>query len=158
MKTCTYQVCHMVPEQRVKTCSYKVCHMVPETCVKQVPYTVCKPVCYTKTINCSQLGAEAGAVHGNALRAGGVQEVPVQVCCPMPPCCNCCPACPAAQPLRLPRRAAAEANRAGAQAFLLIEESLVLESAARSNRSGRRLPLHRLSFRQDPRFSSGRTG
>ena len=30
-KTCSYTVCHMVPEQRVKTCTYTVCHMVPET-------------------------------------------------------------------------------------------------------------------------------
>ena len=46
VKTCTYQVCHMVPEhrrqdlhlpglphgaleERVKTCCYQVCHMVP---------------------------------------------------------------------------------------------------------------------------------
>ena len=29
MKTCTYQVCKMVPETRVKTCTYQVCKMVP---------------------------------------------------------------------------------------------------------------------------------
>ena len=42
VKTCTYQVCHMVPEQ--KTCSYTVCHMVPEQHVKQCQYTVCHMV------------------------------------------------------------------------------------------------------------------
>ena len=42
VKTCTYQVCHMVPEQ--KTCSYTVCHMVPEQRVKQCQYTVCHMV------------------------------------------------------------------------------------------------------------------
>ena len=36
VKTCSYQVCHMVPEQRVKTCTYQVCQMVPEQRVKTV--------------------------------------------------------------------------------------------------------------------------
>ena len=61
----------MVPEQRVKSCNYQVCHMVAEKCVKQVPYTVCKPVHYTKTINVTSLCAEAGCLHGHPLRAAG---------------------------------------------------------------------------------------
>ena len=55
VKTCTYQVCHIVRECHTKEIPYQVCRMVPETCVKQIPYTVCKPVCYTKTIDCWKL-------------------------------------------------------------------------------------------------------
>ena len=29
-KRIPYTVCRMVPEQRVKTCTYQVCHMVQE--------------------------------------------------------------------------------------------------------------------------------
>ena len=71
VKTCSYTVCHMVPEQRVKTCTYQVCHMVAEKCVKQVPYTVCKPVHTTKTIQVTALRAQAGGLHGDPLRAAG---------------------------------------------------------------------------------------
>ena len=80
MKTCTYKVCHMVPEQRVKTCTYKVCKMVPEQRVKTCTYKVCKMVpeqrvktCYYKV--CHMVPAavrQAGAVHG--LQAGALHE------------------------------------------------------------------------------------
>ena len=50
VKTCTYKVCKMVPEQRVRTCTYKVCRMVAEQCTKEVQYTVMKPVCVEKTV------------------------------------------------------------------------------------------------------------
>ena len=39
-----YQVCHMVPEQRVKTCVYQVCHIVKECHTKEIPYQVCRMV------------------------------------------------------------------------------------------------------------------
>ncbi len=42
VKTCTYKVCTMVPEQRCRT--YTVCKMVPEQRVKSCTYTVCKMV------------------------------------------------------------------------------------------------------------------
>ncbi len=73
MKTCTYQVCNMVPEQRVKTCTYQVARGSRKSARSRfltrsarwfaamrqgVAYTVCKPVCYTKTINCTQLVAK----------------------------------------------------------------------------------------------------
>ena len=67
--------------------------MVPETCVKQVPYTVCKPVCYTKTIECSKLVPKC--VPYTVTRCVPVvvcKQVPVTVCCPVPRCCkpSCC--------------------------------------------------------------------
>ena len=128
VKTCTYQVCRMVSEQRVKTCTYQVCKMVPETCTKMVPYTVCKPVCYEKTVHCTQwVTKQVPYTITRCVPHVVCREVPVTVCCPMPRCCNCCPACPAGAALRLPRRAAAEANRAGGSSSSLIEESLVLQ-------------------------------
>ena len=44
VKKVPYTVCRMVPEQRVKTCTYQVCHMVKELCEKRIPYTVCQMV------------------------------------------------------------------------------------------------------------------
>ena len=85
VKTCTYQVCHIVKECHTKEIPYQVCQMVPETCVKQVPYTVCKPVCYTKTINCWKLVPKC--VPYTVTRCVPVvvcKQVPVTVCCPVP--------------------------------------------------------------------------
>ena len=110
MKTCTYKVCKMVPEQRVKTCTYQVCKMVPG-----MPREA-------DAVQGLQDGAgavrQAGAVHG--LQAGVLHEdgqlrplvpkqvaytvtrcvprvvckqVPVQVCCPVPACCEAPKAC-----------------------------------------------------------------
>ncbi len=60
MKTCTYKVCHMVPEtvredlhlhglphgagRLREECTYKVCRMVPEQRVKTCTYKVCRMV------------------------------------------------------------------------------------------------------------------
>jgi hypothetical protein len=57
-----------------------------------VPYTVCKPVCYTKTIQCSKLVPKC--VPYTVTRCVPVvvcKQVPVTVCCPVP-CCKsrCC--------------------------------------------------------------------
>ena len=53
VKKVPYTVCKMVPEQRVKTCTYQVCHMVKEVCEKRIPYTVCKMVPEQRVKTCT---------------------------------------------------------------------------------------------------------
>ncbi|MCS7237849.1 MAG: hypothetical protein NZ899_06220, partial [Thermoguttaceae bacterium] len=96
VKTCTYQVCKLVPEHRVKQVTYRVCRLVPEKCVKQVPYWVCKPVQVTKTIHCVRyVPKQVAYTVTRCVPRVVCTQVPVTVCCPLLRCClpGCCEPC-----------------------------------------------------------------
>jgi hypothetical protein len=51
-KSCTYQVCKMVPEKQIKKVCYRVCREVVEQCTKQVAYKTCRLVQETCVRQC----------------------------------------------------------------------------------------------------------
>ncbi|MGQ9821176.1 MAG: hypothetical protein ACUVQK_04890, partial [Thermogutta sp.] len=91
--------CKWVREQRVKSCTYQVCKMVPTTCVKRVACRVMKPVTCTKTVydvcwNKKQVPYTVTRCVPRVV----CEMVPVRVCCPVKvqrACDAACDACAA---------------------------------------------------------------